>query len=333
MKNKGFAISILFCFIVISLFSIFISSVEKTNEEKEFKNSFKKNYAIYSIEIPDSISFCNEIAPIEDVDIRERIDKEFLSNTYFHSNTLLYFKKSNKWFPIITPILKKYGIPEDFKYLAVVESNLSNVISPSGAAGFWQIMRTTGKSLGLEIRKEVDERYHLVKSTEAACKYLLKAHSEFKNWTLSAAAYNMGIDGLKKQLTKQKTNNYYDLYLNSETARYVFRILAVKEILSNPKNYGFKYLDSHLYSQISTHTIAVDTTINNLAIFAKKQGINYKILKKLNPWLRKNTLTNTTKKAYKITLPDTGYYIHSTLLNTDTINSNQLDSNKTITNN
>lgn len=321
MKTKNTILTLSLSICLIFLLPVFISSIEKSEKDEEFANNFINKYSIYALNTPENINFCKELTPITDLDIQERFDKELLSNTYFHSNTILYLKKTNKWFPIITPILEKYGIPDDFKYLAVVESNLSNVVSPSGAAGFWQLMRTTGKSLDLEIRQEVDERYHLVKSTEAACKYLLKAYSEFNNWTLSAAAYNMGIDGLKRQLKKQQTNNYYDLYLNSETARYVFRILAVKDILSHPNNYGFKFLEKHLYTKPKTHEITIDSSIVNLAFFAKRQGINYKILKTLNPWLRKNKLTNTAKKAYEITIPDTGYYTHSTLPVIDTLNS------------
>ena len=308
---------------ILVLFQLFSYSTDESNENLQFQSEFLNNYGVYSLTIPASIDFCGEKAPLSDLDIKEKLDKELLSNTYFHSNTLLYFKRANRWFPIIEPILKQNNIPIDFKYLALVESNLSNVISPAGATGYWQLMKPTAISMGLIINDEVDERYHVEKSTHAACKYLSKAYNKFNNWTLSAAAYNMGINGIQKQLTKQQTNSYYDLLLNAETARYVFRILAVKEILENPKSYGFKFRQDDLYPTVSYHELKVDSSILNLVSFAKNQGISYKTLKIFNPWLRKNKLINKEGNLYHIAIPDSGYFIH-----TFTDSSQNADSSK-----
>ena len=204
---------------------------------------------------------------------------------------------------MIEPILEKNGIPEDFKYIALIESQLTNVVSPQGATGFWQIIESTGTGYGMEITEEVDERYHVVKSTEAACKYFKEAHKIFNNWTLVAASYNLGMGGVQGQLAKQKVNSYYDLAVTEETARYVYRILAMKEIISRPKVYGYMLRKKDLYPSIPTKKITVDTTINNLADFSIAQGINYKILKLFNPWLRTNSLTNTGGKKYVIEIP------------------------------
>lgn len=275
--------------------------------------------------------------PMNDLNLEERLDKELLSNTYFQSNTLLYFKRARRWFPVIEPILKEHGIPDDFKYLPLVESNLSNVVSPAGATGFWQLMKSTAKLYNLEVNDVVDERYNVVLSTIAACKYLKTCYKEFKNWTMCAAAYNMGIHGIKRQLKRQKASSYYDLYLNTETSRYVFRLLAIKEILSNPQKYGYHFREEHLYPTIQYSTITVNTSISNIAEFAKAQDINYRILKIHNPWLRKNYLTNKTGKKYKILVPDSGYYVVE-LLGQDSLNplfvpdSNQIRKDSVITN-
>jgi len=304
--KKGLFLLVSLAFLIL-LFKLFSFSTEQTTQDQVFHNRFLQEYSIYALNTPPSLDFCGEEAPLNDQDIRERLDRELLSNTYFQSNTLLLIKRANKWFPIIEPILKSNGVPSDFKYLALVESNLTNVVSPAGATGFWQLMKPTAKSFNLEVNDEVDERYNVVLSTEAACQYLLQAHAQFNSWTLAAAGYNRGIDGIKRQLKKQQSNNFYDLYLNTETSRYVFRLLAIKEIVSKPENYGFHFRKKDLYPVIPTHTISVDSSIANLAQFALSQNVNYKILKIFNPWLRKNVLTNKSKKTYIITLPDSGY--------------------------
>jgi hypothetical protein len=205
--------------------------------------------------------------------------------------------------------LKQYGLPDDFKYLAVAESGLDNVKSPAGASGFWQFLSTTGKEYGLEINEYVDERYHLEKATKVAAQYLVKSKEKFGSWTLAAAAYNAGNAGVNKQITRQKTDkDYYDILLNDETSRYIFRILAFKEILSNPKKYGFNYREQDLYKAVPTYKVKVDTSVTDFADFAKQFGINYKILKIHNPWLRETYLKNTSGKEYHIEIPEKGYY-------------------------
>ena len=210
---------------------------------------------------------------------------------------------ANKYFPIIEPILKQYNIPDDFKYLAVIESGLDNVVSPSGAAGFWQIMKQTGREYGLEVNKAIDERYNLEKATVVACKYLQEAYSKFGSWTMAAAAYNMGKNGAKRKIKDQSSNNYYNLYLNSETSRYVFRIIAIKEIMQNPKKYGFILRDKDLYTMPNFRTLEVDSTIASLSDFAQLHDVNYKLLKQFNPWLRAKSLPDKSRKRYVLKIP------------------------------
>ena len=265
-------------------------------------------YGIKAIAIPEKMSFAGEEVPLQNPDIRERIDRELLVNTYWQSNALLLIKRSKKFFPIIEPILKENGIPDDFKYLAVAESGLQNVVSPARATGYWQLLKATAKELGLEVNSNVDERYHLKKSTEAACKYLKRAKDKFGNWTLAAAAYNTGRGNLIKQQDRQKENNYYNLLLGEETGRYVFRILAIKEIISNPEKYGFQLDEDDYYKYIPTYEEDIDTPVEDFADFAKERGINYKILKIHNPWLREAFLNNASGKTYRIEIPKNGYY-------------------------
>ena len=254
------------------------------------------------------MDFSGEEVPTFMADVQERLDKEMITNMNYHTNTTLVIKRANKVFPIIEPILAKYGVPDDFKYLAVIESSLVNAVSPAGARGVWQFMPETAKEKGMEVSDEVDERYHLEKSTEAACKYLLKAKEKFGSWTLAAASYNGGMNGISKKMEEQHVDNYYDLLLTEETSRYVFRILALKEILKNSDKYGFSIPKEALYYSIPTKKIIIDSSITDLAKFAKTQGVNYKILKIHNPWLRDKKLTNTSGKKYEIEIPTSGYH-------------------------
>ncbi len=256
---------------------------------------------------PTAIDFAGEKAPLQIADVRERLDRELLVNANLHSSTILIIKRANRAFPIIEPILKQYGVPDDFKYLAVIESALTNAVSPSGAKGVWQFMPETAKEKGMEVNESVDERYHLQKATEAACKYLVAAKQKFGNWTLAAASYNGGMNGVNTKIVEQQVTDYYDLLLTDETSRYVFRILALKEIMKHPDLYGFEVDKNEMYDYIPTKTIEVDSSITDLAVFAKKQGINYKILKIHNPWLRDKKLSNPTKKKYLIEIPTSGY--------------------------
>ena len=295
---------------VTSLFSIvflthfFISSTYTSNSDTVHQQGFNSKYNVYSVLKPDNLKFANENIPQSTFDVWERLDKELLKNIYWQSNTLLYFKRANKYFPIIEEILEKNNIPNDFKYLALIESGFEYKVSPSGAAGFWQIMKGTAREYGLEVNYAIDERYNLKKSTEAACKYLQKAYDKFGSWTLAAASYNMGINGVQRQVKKQNTNNYFNLYLNDETSRYVFRIIVIKEIMENPRKYGFVFRQNDLYSYPSVKQIRVDSTINNLYSFAEENNINYKILKRFNPWLRTSKLPDESRRVYYIDVPE-----------------------------
>ena len=282
---------------------LFTFSSDEVSLVVENEKAFQQDYRIYGLNIPKSISFANEEVPVMLVDVKEKLDRELLVNTYWQSNTLLYLKRSNKYFPIIEPILKENGVPDDFKYLAVIESGLTQAVSPSGAAGFWQFMKTTGSEFGLVINSEVDERYHIEKSTEAACAYLKDAYSKFGSWTLAAASYNMGQGGLQAQIDKQKVNSYYDLNLNSETGRYVYRIVVAKEILTHPEKYGFHCQEDLLWKSIETEPMVIDSTINDLALFSKNIGINYKVLKEYNPWIRTNSLSVIPGDSLVLDLP------------------------------
>ena len=295
-------------FIFIAVSASFVFSVFNGPEDESHQAKFNDSYAIYALNQPEIIGFAGEKMPLDQNDIQERFDRELLVNTYWQSQTILFIKKAYKYFPLIEPILKKEGIPNDFKYLALAESGLANIVSPSGATGFWQIMKPTGKENGLIINKEVDERYHLAKSTKAACDYLNEAYEKFGSWTLAAASYNMGKSGLEKQMTRQQAENYYDLLLNSETARYVFRICAIKEILEHPKTYGFHVREKDLYSLPPLQKVMLDTSVSNFADYAQQLNINYKILKEYNPWLRQAHLENNDAWGYWINLPETGYY-------------------------
>ena len=256
---------------------------------------------------PSAMDFCGEKTPLHVSDVKERFDRELIVNSNLHASTLIILKRANREFPIIEPILKKYGVPDDFKYLAVAESALINATSSAGAKGFWQFMPATAKEYGMEVTDEVDERYHLIKSTEAACQYLVNAKNKMGSWTLAAASYNGGLAGVNRQITSQGETNYYDLLLTEETHRYVFRILALKEIMQNPILYGYTFRQDELYNSVPTKQVEVDSSIPDLAAFAKEQGINYKILKVHNPWLRDKKLTNSSKKKYVIEIPTSGY--------------------------
>nr|WP_314290346.1 lytic transglycosylase domain-containing protein [uncultured Capnocytophaga sp.] len=272
-------------------------------EHHQKEGNFFDNYRVYAIDIPEKLDFAGENVPINDPDVYERLDREFLVNTYWQSNGLLLLKRANKYFPIIEPILKRNNIPDDFKYLALIESGLTNAVSPSGASGFWQFMKAAAQEYGLEVNEQVDERYHIEKSTQAACDYLNKAKRSTGSWTMAAAAYNAGVSGMKKQAEFQQTDNYYELWLNNETYRYVFRILAVKEIMKHPRKYGFIFEKKHLYNELPTYNVMVDTPIENLTDFAKSHNVSYKELKIYNPWLRDKKLDNKDSKVYYIRIP------------------------------
>ena len=292
---------------ILSLTVIVITTVLLTNAISTQNISDAKNtsdtYKIKALKLPSDLNLAGERVPLEMPDIKERMDRELLVNTYWQSNGLLLIKRVHKYFPILEPLLKKYGLPDDFKYLAVAESALIDETSSAGAAGMWHFMRGTGKEYGLEINKNVDERYNIEKSTKVAAEYLIKAKERLGSWTLAAAAYNAGNYGIAKRLEAQGVTSYYDALLPDETERYVFRIIALKEVLSNPKKYGFIFDQSDLYTLSATKTVKVDTVITNIANFAKHFGTNYKELKLHNPWLRQNKLNNKSRKMYEIKIP------------------------------
>lgn len=275
--------------------------------DQPHQDEFNLKYSVFSLNIPEKVDFAGEEMPIQFFDVMESLDRELLVNTYWQSQTLMFFKRAHKFFPIIEPILIKNNIPPDFKYLALAESGLMNVVSPAGASGFWQFMKATGIEYGLEINDEVDERYNLLLATNAACKLLNDAYKKYKSWSLVAASYNMGMGGLDKQLKQQKVESYYDLHLNNETARYVYRIVAIKLIMDNPKMFSFHFREKDLYELPLTEEIAVDSTVADWADFAIEHKTNYKILRELNPWIKGASLTNKNKKQYKVVVPLEGY--------------------------
>ena len=289
--------------LLITLLSITFFNALHISDVSPEKNT-SETYAIKALKIPSNLTFAGEKVPTELYDIKERMDRELLVNTYWQSNGLLLIKKAHKYFPLIEPMLKKYGIPDDFKYLAVAESGLENNSSPAGAAGFWQFLKSSAKEYGLEVNQNVDERYNLEKATRIAAEYLKKSKERFGTWTLAAAAYNAGNARIAKNLKRQQVDNYYDLLLNNETARYVFRIVALKEVLSYPKKYGFEFDEEDLYKLPNTQIVEVDTVITNIASFAKTFNTNYKELKLHNAWLRENKLNNKSRKLYQIKIPN-----------------------------
>ncbi|MGB1170076.1 MAG: lytic transglycosylase domain-containing protein [Flavobacteriaceae bacterium] len=289
--------------LLITLLSITFFNALHISDVSPEKNT-SETYAIKALKIPSDLTFAGEKVPTELYDIKERMDRELLVNTYWQSNGLLLIKKAHKYFPLIEPMLKKYGIPDDFKYLAVAESGLENNSSPAGAAGFWQFLKSSAKEYGLEVNQNVDERYNLEKATRIAAEYLKKSKERFGTWTLAAAAYNAGNARIARNLKRQQVDNYYDLLLNNETARYVFRIVALKEVLSYPKKYGFEFDEEDLYKLPNTQIVEVDTVITNIASFAKAFNTNYKELKLHNAWLRENKLNNKSRKLYQIKIPN-----------------------------
>ncbi len=290
----------------IGLVSLFSYAFDKDIDEKEYQTKINSEYNIYSLSIPEKVTFADEELPLSDFEVRERLDKELHVNTYWHSQTILFFKRANRWFPVIEPILEKNNIPDDFKYLALIESGFENVVSPAGATGFWQFMKPTAIEYGLEVNDEVDERYNVTKATEAACNYLHKAYEKFGSWSLVAASYNAGMGRISSQMERQLANNYWDLLLNNETERYVFRIAAIKVIFEHPENFGFNIRKKDLYKKFEVVNDTIDGSVENFAIYAKENNINYKVLKFFNPWLRESYLRNKLSKTYVIQLPKEG---------------------------
>ncbi|PWH85169.1 lytic transglycosylase domain-containing protein [Brumimicrobium oceani] len=276
-------------FLLASIMILFLLSCNKEpktpSEKPEFVQAQIENHFVVP-EVPNSIFFAGDSISFKDLDIKERMDNELVINNFWHSNTIMMMKRSNRWLPMMKEIFKEEGVPTDLVYISIIESGLQNVTSPSGAKGFWQFMEPTAKEYGLIVNHQMDERYHVEKSTRAACQYLKNAHKKFNSWILAAASYNLGMYGISSNLERQKVDNFFDLSLNPETARYIFRILAVKMVFENPEKYGF-YIDKEsLYPEYVTKDIVIDTSIPNLYEWSVQQGISIKILRKLNPWIR-----------------------------------------------
>ncbi len=310
--KKVTVIGVLLAFVVTIFLFITLSSDIAGCKESSGLKVFKRDTglfrnSVYQTPLPETISFASEEVPLKYFDVRESLDRELQINTYLHSQTLLILKRANRFFPIIEPILKEKGIPNDFKYLAVAESALVQEISPAKAVGFWQILEKTGKELGLEINKEVDERYSIEKSTRAACDYLQKSYNKFGSWTIAAASYNFGTNGMDHQIDRQDNESYYDLVLGPETGRYVYRILAMKIIYENPQKYGFSLAKSNMYPPFKFFRVEIDTPITSIPKFAVHFNTNYKMIKLFNPWLRENYLPNKTGKKYQILIPEKDY--------------------------
>ncbi|MEA3462188.1 MAG: lytic transglycosylase domain-containing protein [Bacteroidota bacterium] len=307
-SSKALHYLFIILFVVTGILAIGLATTGYTGiGEGSVEPDNKESYAVYGVDIPDQVSFAGEPVPLDLFDVREALDRELLSNTYFHSQTIRLIKMANRYFPLIEPVLKKNLVPDDFKYLALAESGLTQAVSPAKAVGFWQLLKGTAQEYGLEVGSEVDERYHIAKSTEVACQYLIESYQKYGNWTMTAASYNAGRRGVDRQIERQKKDNYYDLLLNEETARYLFRVVAFKLIFEDPSAHGFTISEKDLYPVIPVYPVEVDSAIANFANFAEEYGCNYKILKYLNPWLRDNKLSNPSHKKYEILIPENGY--------------------------
>lgn len=292
---------------VIAVF-VFIVSQGFKNVGKNYGKAEVADTVFFNkpYKLPENVTFAGERMPLENFDTRESLDREILTSAYRHSSTIMIIKRANRYFPVIEKILAEYKVPDDFKYLVAAESEFLNVVSPAGATGFWQIMAETGREAGMEINSVVDERYDLEKSTRFACDFFLKSYEKYSNWTLTAASYNGGRASLDEQIRIQKENNYYNLLLNEETARYIFRAVAYKLVINDPERFGFTIKKEEMYPRLDYFEVNVDTAVNDFSAFAKRYGTNYKLLKFLNPWLRKPYLTQRPGKVYKIKVPAEG---------------------------
>lgn len=295
-------------FFTVAVLGSYSNSGEKattaiTNENNTGRTTIPQ--VIEPVDLDKPFDFAGEALPMHYFDVRERLDNELTINTYRHGNTLLNIKKSYRYFPVIERILAENNLPEDLKYVAVAESDLSNATSPAGAKGFWQFMSSTGRYYGLEINSEVDERYHLEKATEAACKYLKDYYKRFGSWSLAAAAYNMGGTRLSKELKAQNADTFYELNLNQETMRYLFRLVALKELLKDPRKFGFYVEQSDGYPELNHfREVVVDAPVGDLGSFCSEHQVSYRDLKIYNPWLISSKLTNSARKKYIIRIPE-----------------------------
>ena len=312
MRTRNLLLACGMAIILIGVTAAITFSLAQSNDEqmeeyegtdKAFVSFDRIDHITHDIELPDTMTFCGEEVPLDLFFVRERLERELLVNSYLHSSTLLLLKRTTRWFPVMEPLMEKYGLPEDFKYLAMIESSLTNAVSPAKATGFWQFLEGTGKQYDLEINKEVDMRYNVEKETVAACRYLKDSYKKFGDWTLSAAAFNCGNGRISKTMEEQRVDSYYDMLLPEETQRYVYRILALKLITEDPEKYGFQICDNGWYQPYECKTVTVTESISDLVEFAYEQGTNLKMLKYYNPWLRSDKLTISEGNSYIIKLP------------------------------
>jgi len=296
--------AVAFFIIVIAVFQSFTS--EKESKQTEDETTIEEQIEvqkIYAPSLPEKPEFCGEKVDLSDPEVMERFDREMVVNSFLHGSTILMLKKANRYFPQIEKILKEEKVPDDMKYLCVAESGLAHVVSPAGATGFWQFMKTTGLSYGLYIDDDIDERYNIEKATYAACKYLKESKQKFGTWSMAAAAYNAGDNGMLRQVNLQGQDSYFDLHLNQETSRYIFRILALKYILNDPENYGFNIKPKELYPPFELKKVTVSESNVDWVSFASEHKITYKTLKYYNPQIRKATWANRNKTKIEILLP------------------------------
>ena len=304
MKKLSIAAIVLSVLAIVG--EILICASSREDSEEVLQRAISNNYRIYSPILPDTMSFAGEKVPLSTYYVHEGLDLEVITNMYRHSSTMLYFKRANRYFPIIEPILKKNGIPSDFKYLCVIESGLTNATSPAKAQGFWQFIPSTGANYGLTVNDEIDMRNNLEAATEAACQFLKSLKNSLGSWTAAAAAYNCGAGGLIKNMEKQSISNYYNTRLNNETSRYVYRILAMKQIMQHPQEYGFYLRPCDLYPTLPTRTATLSGQNVDIYAFAKANGCSYKVFRELNPWITTEKLTNKANRSYTVKLPVEG---------------------------
>jgi len=302
MKNKKGWRVLLPALVTLNIFVLILMLASAKPGKDDDRKDEDARYE--AVPLPEKVSFAGEPMPLDRFYVKEALDRELLSNAYFHSQTIRYIKTAPRYFSIIEPILKEHGIPDDFKYLAVAESGLNpRAVSPARAVGFWQLMEGTGLDYGLEINSEVDERYHIEKATHVACEYIKDAYEKFGSWTMVAAAYNRGMNGVEREMERQKENDYYDLLITTETARYVYRIVAIKLLLENPEKYNFYIDKDDIYPSIPTQEVEITGSVDNFAEYAGEHGLSYKVFKDFNPWLRENKLTYSGKKRYWVKIP------------------------------
>jgi len=317
-KRYWIAVAIVLClFIGVASATVLFSTgssdnlvniFERTKNEcpnLKWVGSIDSTETVSPVTVQGELFFCGERVPLEDPDVRERLERELQLNTYWHSNTLMAMKLANRYFDGIEKTLNESGVPSDFKYLPLIESNFRNDVSPAGAVGFWQFVEGTARVYNLEVNGEVDERYNIEKSTAAACKYLKNSKEQLGSWTLAAASYNLGLPAMNQRVRDQKLNNFYDMYFNPETSRYIFRMLAMKIIFSNPKQAGFSVKAEDLYQPYKYKVVEVDTGITSIADFAAQYNLKYKHIKILNTWLREAKLINKEHRKYQIKILET----------------------------